>query len=286
MLTPVQARAIQRDLASLPDFAVMVRSLDQSERLGALDAVIRVGSGGGEEMYSALGGGGGEFAGGVFDAVSVDWNYVLHDINRWYDELVVAARMDDRTARTAALEKLDDKLMRLVAQTRSPGQMVAGVVSRQQRSEWLSGMMLSLFLPAVSAAISAEDRANMMLELTRVAAALAVYRAERGTYPEKLDELLPDVLGELPVDVYHGKPLIYKRLADGFLLYSAGENGVDDGGSHAQMELLQGKTLHDVDESTKQQLAPMIPPGADDISVRAVPRAFEWPELMTPTIEP
>ena len=280
-LTPEQARTIQRNLAALPNFAVMARSLDETERLAALDAIVRLGSGSGEEMFSALGGQG-DFGGGVFDVVSIDWNYVLRNTNRWYDQLVEAVRSQDRLTRTAALAKFDAKIQKLYQEARSPGRMLAGVVSRQQRSEFVSAMMLSLFVPALPAVTNAEDRANTTLELTRVAAALAVYRAEHGEYPEKLEALVPNVVEKLPADLYHAKPLLYKRLADGFLLYSAGENGVDDGGSNAQMEKLHGKSLNDLDKATKQQSAPMIPAGADDSSIRAERRVFEWPRR-TPT---
>ena len=284
-LTPEQARQVQRDLAGLPNFAVMARSLDETERAAALDAFIRVGSGGGGAMYSALGGES-DFGNGAFDVISVDWNFVLRDTNRWYDRLAAAASLPDRAARVAALEKIEADVQRLAAAVRSPGQMVAGVVSRTQRSKLVSGIMLSLFLPAVTAATDVEDRANTMLELTRFAAALAVYRAEQGAYPENLKELTPGVLDEVPVDLYNAKPFVYKRLADGFLLYSAGENGTDDGGSNARLQSIQGQVISELDEALQEQLVPTIPAGADDISIRAQRRVFEWPKLAPPAGEP
>jgi hypothetical protein len=44
--------------------------------------------------------------------------------------------------------------------------------------------------------------------------------------------LTPDLLQAVPIDYMDGQPLRYRRNADGtFLLYSVGENGVDDGGN-------------------------------------------------------
>jgi len=57
------------------------------------------------------------------------------------------------------------------------------------------------------------------------------YRAEKGSYPERLEELVSaGVLVSLPEDPFGQGPLTYRRTADGFVLYSWGQNLVDDGG--------------------------------------------------------
>jgi hypothetical protein len=63
--------------------------------------------------------------------------------------------------------------------------------------------------------------------------ALKRFQLKHGSYPEKLSELTPQFLSSVQLDT-DGQPLRYRRNADGtFLLYSAGENGVDDGGDPA-----------------------------------------------------
>jgi hypothetical protein len=277
-LTPEQARKVQRDLTRLPKFAAIARSLDQTERLLAIDAFIAMGSGG--ELVSDIGGN--DFGGGVFNVVAIDWNLVLRDTNRWYDRLVAAAKLPDREARVAAFEKIEADMQVLVAQTKAPKRMLAAVVSRQQRSKVVSGIVLGLFLPAVNAATDAEDRQNTTLELTRLAAALAVHRAEHGAYPGSLDELLPNLVERLPVDVFGGKPFVYKRSADGYLLYGTGANGVDDGGSHETHRVLNGQKLDLLDEAEADKLQSEIPMGADDISIRVPRPAFELPKINPP----
>jgi hypothetical protein len=62
---------------------------------------------------------------------------------------------------------------------------------------------------------------------------LAVLRCEKetGKYPDTLQELVPaGYLKQLPMDPYSGKPLIYKRTEDNFVIYSVGLNFRDDGG--------------------------------------------------------
>ena len=61
--------------------------------------------------------------------------------------------------------------------------------------------------------------------------ALVAYRMERGAYPESLLDLVPDYLPEPPVDLFSGAAPRYVREKEGFLLYSVGVNGCDDGGT-------------------------------------------------------
>ena len=277
-LTLEQARQVQRDLAALPNFAVMARSLDQGERLCSLDTFIHVGTGGGD-VFGALSGQDDPVGNAVFNAISVDWNLVLRETNRWFDRLAAAARLPDRQARSTALAQIDTDLQQLHIDLGGAAPWLASVVSRHQRSELVSTMMLSLMLPAVTAATNAEDRANTSLELTRLAAALAVFRAEHGAYPEKLADLVPGVLERLPVDLYSGKPPVYKRDGEGYLLYSAGENGRDDGGSNERERILKGQPLDDLGQTKADVMMPQIPTGADDISIRVPRPAFELPNF-------
>jgi hypothetical protein len=279
-LTTEQVRLVQRDLASLTPFANVANSLDQLERAGALNAFIRMGTGDGGEMFTAISGvQDNDFGNNVFNVVSVDWNLVLRETNRWYDRLVAAARQPDLFDRTTALQQVESDMQLLVSEVRSPGNWVAGVISRQQRSKLVSSMMLGLFLPAVNAAVAAEDRANGTLGLVRLAAALAVYRAEHGNYPDNLDQLVPGALESLPVDIYHAKPFVYKRNGDGYLLYSLGGNGTDDGGSNQQMRILKGRPIDELDGADAAAPEATIPNDSDDMSIRVPRPAFKLPEL-------
>jgi hypothetical protein len=67
-------------------------------------------------------------------------------------------------------------------------------------------------------------------ELARTALALHRYRRAHGAWPERLDQLVPAYLPELPRDWFDGGALKYRPRGTRFLLYSSNENGVDDGG--------------------------------------------------------
>jgi len=67
--------------------------------------------------------------------------------------------------------------------------------------------------------------------LATVAIALKRFQSANGHLPENLSGLAPEFLATVPLDPADGHPLRYRRNADGtFVLYSIGEDGVDDGG--------------------------------------------------------
>ena len=63
--------------------------------------------------------------------------------------------------------------------------------------------------------------------------AVRCYQLEHDILPEKLEQLVPNILAQLPTDPFDGnnRPLSFLRTADGYVLYSVGPNGVDDGGT-------------------------------------------------------
>ncbi len=73
--------------------------------------------------------------------------------------------------------------------------------------------------------------AQAAASLGGVACALERHRLAAGAYPESLAGLVPRFLERLPLDVMDGHSLRYRRGAPGgFVLYSVGLNGKDDGG--------------------------------------------------------
>ena len=78
-----------------------------------------------------------------------------------------------------------------------------------------------------------ERNTRQILAYLRCAtAALAAerYRQARGRWPDSLEKLTPDLLPAVPTDPNDGNPIRYKRLDDGAVVYSVGEDGGDDGG--------------------------------------------------------
>jgi len=69
-------------------------------------------------------------------------------------------------------------------------------------------------------------------EVAAADAALAAeqFRRGHGRLPEDLNELVPEFLESVPLDRYDGQPLRYVVREAECLIYSVGEDGVDDGG--------------------------------------------------------
>ena len=61
------------------------------------------------------------------------------------------------------------------------------------------------------------------------------FRQQRGSLPDKLEDLVPLFLKEAPVDSFSGRPFVYRTTSGGsaFTLYSVGSDQVDDGGRPA-----------------------------------------------------
>ena len=75
--------------------------------------------------------------------------------------------------------------------------------------------------------LQAEAGRNVVIS----AIALKRFQLKQGRLPDSLAELAPDYLPAVPIDPYDGKPLKYHPNDDGtYLLYSVGDDGVDDGG--------------------------------------------------------
>jgi hypothetical protein len=87
-----------------------------------------------------------------------------------------------------------------------------------------------LALPNLGAAFLKQATIEALILTARAGLACKIYRNQTGRYPENLAALVPGILPEVPVDPFTGKPLIYRLEGGGFVVYSLGSNGKDDGG--------------------------------------------------------
>jgi hypothetical protein len=73
--------------------------------------------------------------------------------------------------------------------------------------------------------------AEARLRLLMTDLAIRQFQGERGVYPSRLAELVPEFLKALPRDPFGTNGFIYRTQTNGFLLYSVGPDGKDDGGT-------------------------------------------------------
>ncbi len=67
---------------------------------------------------------------------------------------------------------------------------------------------------------------------TRIIIALRRYKNKHGSWPENLDDVKSLAPAEIFVDPVNGGSFVYRLTDEGFLLYSKGQNSIDDGGEH------------------------------------------------------
>ncbi|HEY4415817.1 MAG TPA: hypothetical protein VGO57_09005 [Verrucomicrobiae bacterium] len=110
---------------------------------------------------------------------------------------------------------------------------------------------------------AAEAEARRRILITAIA--LERYCGKHGVYPKSLAGLVPEFLNTVPLDFMDGQPLRYHLTDNGrFILYSIGDNGVDDDG--------QIQTRKQRRENDRESLS----------SDRLIQSDIVWPQAATP----
>jgi hypothetical protein len=100
-----------------------------------------------------------------------------------------------------------------------------------KRRTWFTApyvVLIDLLRPSLDATRSAMERTCAMVRAVRVLNAIQAKVAPDAKEPPKLSELglPPDAI----IDPFNGQPLHVKKLPKGWIVYSVGPNGIDDGG--------------------------------------------------------
>jgi len=91
-------------------------------------------------------------------------------------------------------------------------------------------ILLRTFMPALSRVTTIDIRTIAQLRTAQTGLAIQRYRLATGSLPDALSDLVPTYLEAVPKDPFDDKELRYKKLETGFVVYSIGEDGNDDGG--------------------------------------------------------
>jgi hypothetical protein len=114
----------------------------------------------------------------------------------------------------------------------------------------------------------ADLRTKAILRTAYTALALERFLLARGKWPEKLVELVPQYLSEVPLDPFDGAPLRLVRKGSALIVYSVSQDKQDQGGTFLANPTLPGSEIGFVlhDPASRRQ------PG----------KPFEFPERPTP----
>lgn len=102
--------------------------------------------------------------------------------------------------------------------------------ARESRKRWRNLLTIQL-VPDVAVLTDHSLSDNAHLACLETALALEQYRRRHGHWPARLEALQPELLPEIPRDPYTAKPLLYRIEADGCVVYTTGQDEVDDGGA-------------------------------------------------------
>jgi hypothetical protein len=216
------------DLWSLPPASNVPDAVSRGERFMWLDVVMMLSRG--TDIKAELGG-------PEADGRLLDCNAMLREANYWSDQLVEALK----TPRFGpdgepALAKKMQELHGSVAATRANRTIMAvealgGRAARKALTKDVCAILARIATPSFDPSVDAQDIARMSLEVEKTAAALALYKARHGRFPASLKELCPDLLKEVPKDVFSPKgELVYRANDNAYIVYSVGKNMKDDGG--------------------------------------------------------
>ena len=115
-------------------------------------------------------------------------------------------------------------------------------------------MSIMLMLPALQQAVTAGTRAEARQNCAIVTIAVYRYRLQYGTLPMSVTDLKDLIPGDASdkssrvIDPFDGQSLRFKADNDHVLIYSIGNNKVDDGGDIANEKLLEGDLGYSVAE--------------------------------------
>jgi hypothetical protein len=242
-LSSSEAVSYLLELKKLPPLGGMAEKLDKSERLISLDCTQMLAINGLKSFFQLM------------DPVlpkkenplkelleanmpsGIEWDEIMRSQNGWYDRVAEIERIPTYAERDREWRKLENELKQKSQDAKSLNSvgtaLLAGESLRTIASKKIADVLAGLLMPALNAATRAELRQRMNFDMTQVALALDAYRADNGGYPEKLADLKPKYVAEIPKDLFSDADLIYRRDGKGYMLYSVCYNGKDDGGKSA-----------------------------------------------------
>jgi len=92
------------------------------------------------------------------------------------------------------------------------------------------GIITNLIWPIFARMFNIDVRCQAHCRVTQAGIAIERYRLAQGRLPQSLEELIPGYMEAVPADPFDGRPLKYRALETGFVVYSIGDDLSDDSG--------------------------------------------------------
>jgi hypothetical protein len=105
---------------------------------------------------------------------------------------------------------------------------------------------LRLKVSSFSELVSLNVKTIAQLRIARVALSVQRYRLKNGKLPESLNNLVPYYVESIPLDPFDGQHIRYKKLDSGYVMYSIGDDKIDDGGKERSQESKKSGSTSDI----------------------------------------
>ncbi len=159
--------------------------------------------------------------------------------------------------RLIAASQLSDS-RQAVAIAKTVEAQLRAVASEPAEKRWVVSTFLVLEVPHAEppdgslvngpvAWFAKQMRTIALMRTAETALAVERYRlANKGQLPSDLNALTPEFLSVVPIDPFDGRPLRYSRLAKGYVVYSIGVDGQDNGGKESERASKAGEDGTDI----------------------------------------
>ncbi len=151
--------------------------------------------------------------------------------SEWWEKTFISLwRMDTRQDHALALSLMARRLK----ENQFPMHEQAAMekeFEQEVRKLPTNAVITRLLLPAMSKVGEAFRRKQACLRCAMVALAAERYYREKRAWPDSVKQLCPQYLAAMPLDPYDGARLRYRRIKDGVIVYSIGQDAIDNGGN-------------------------------------------------------
>jgi hypothetical protein len=196
------------------------------------------------------------------DDPRMDWNEALRYSNRCYDRLAAAFAEPTRLQQEQAIGRLVDeareRYQRTMKQAAQGRRLLADLTPETIARQFVDLFGGSWSITALATLTAAYQR-DVYSGFTALALVLAAYLHDHGSYPAALVDLCPNDVADVPKDPFSDGEFRYRREEDGYLLYSVGPNGKDDGGRNF---------MRDTQDWSSYETATEEEQSWDDIAIR------------------
>ena len=239
-MNAAQVANFQRELHQLPPLPKMADKIDVAERFSFLDCVAmsaQQGPGSVNNLFVVPEQKPSKMLMLQLSSISTaefDWDTVLRIGNSWYDRMAEASRKPTCAKCAEAWQRIDDdfkvmkekiKSEKSVKRSLKPDELLRTAIAKKMGDVLICGVTY-----AEKDAHHAEERHQVDNDFSQLVLALEAYRIKQKAYPARLADLAPKYIPKLPRDRFSDTDYIYRPEGSGYILYSVGRNGKDDGG--------------------------------------------------------